>query len=432
MAGIPKNYRYVELDQSRYYFDMYDNEKRNKTWMDILDEFRPKGAIGIMNLSYFSLSDGSLQSAVKIHGEWKKNPSWLSYGVCIDKNGRMYVDTYQSNPYSYTDACPSQYVNGEKSYNYTKFSTNGNTYIGFKPDGTICLMLCDKDNGQSSVNADTIMLDAGCNHIMRMDGSWSSHGQLGFNEICSPSEYRYDRLYLIIYDREAAMPRTKYKVTLDVYGDYSEDQHPLTWKIIRELQNEFTRQGIESMTSIYPDQFNLSSYLRAKQSNTWKADVCLSIDADFIDDDKAKVISSSAGETAGRNIMAGLIIEELKNAGFACNDTVTYNRSIIMLPNTNAKSNFIRYNDSLMETDYIMQSAVEATVKGVCRYLNVEYIEKESEDEDIEPTLFERYQNAGIIPDNVDPTDVLTYEELISILDKLGITPSSGTVDVID
>lgn len=427
MAGIPKNYRYIELDQSRYYFDMYDNEDRKRTWMDILNEFRPKGAIGIINLSYFSLTNGSLQSAVKIHGKWKKDPKWEIYGICIDENGRMFAGTYKNESYSYTDGCPPQYVNGTKSYNYTKYGTNGNTYIGFKPDGTVCLMVCDKDNGQSSENADSIMLDAGCNTIIRMDGSWSSHGELGFNEVCSPSEYRYDRTYLIIYDRQAIIPRTNYKVTLDVYGDYSETQHPITWSIVRKLQEEFTRQGIESMISTYPDQFNLSSYLRADQSNTWKADVCLSIDADTIDGDKAKVISSSAGETAGRNIMAGNIIAELKNAGFSCNDTVTHNRSIIMLPNTNAKSNFIRYNEPLIETDYIMKSAVIATVKGVCKYLNVDYIESE---EDKEPTLFEKYQNAGIISSDKSPDDAVTYEELVSIFDKLGFV--IGSVDVVD
>ena len=430
MAGIPKNYRYAEFDKNRYYFGLYDNKGCDKTWMEILDEEKKNGAIGIINTSYFSLSTGDFQSATKIDGQWLHDPKWLIYGICINKDGYMSCGTYEdANAFSFTEGCPPQYINKAKSYNYTVYDTNGSTYIGFKEDGTICLLLCDKDNGISSKEADEVMLDAGCIHVIRMDGSWSSHGKLGYNEICSPSQYRYDRLYLIIYDKLYQAPRTNYKITLDCYGDFSPSEHPVTRKMVNKLQEIFNRQGIECMISTFEDNYNLDSNLRAKQSNTWKADISLSIDADLIDDSKARVTSSSAGANAGRNVMGACIIKALTEAGIDCKDEVTHDRQIIMLPKPNAIANFIRYNDPLMTTDnYIFEAAAEATVKGVCDYLDLEYIEPPETDkptEDEEKTNFEMYQEAGIFSEGVQPTDAISYEEFADILAKLGLHPDS-------
>lgn len=416
--SIIKNYRYAEFNPDDYYFDIIDNTDRSLTWMDILKNERSKGAVGIINLSYFSLGTGVLQSATKIHGEWLLNPSYQINGLCIDKNGRLFMDTNNcSSAYSYTEGCPPMYKNGTKDYNYKSFERNGSTHIGFKKDGTVCILLCDKDNGISSDDANQVLLDAGCIDILRMDGSWSSHGSLGLNEVCSPSEYRYDRLYLVIYKRGCTIMPT-HKITLDVYGNFPEEIHPMSWSMVRKLQSAFNRQNMEAMIDVFPENYSLKSELRAKQSNKWNADICLTIDADYIESEKARVTSSSAGSTAGRNILASKILASFKETGIDCNDTVTHDMNIVMLANTNAVANFIRYNDELLASEYIMDAAVEATVKGVCDYLGVEYIEPP--EEPVEKSSFEKLKDASIFPEDAKEDDELTYEELAEILNNLG------------
>ena len=430
------NYRYGEFEQPRYWFDFYDNEDQSLTWMDILEKERDKGAVGIINLSYFLLSDGSFQSAVKLHGEWKKDPKWLIYGIGIDKDGKLYKCTYEdTNAYSFTEGCPAQYINGEKGYGYTNYATNGNTYIGFKPDGTVCLLLCDKDHGQTSAEADAVMLDHGCTDIIRMDGSWSSHGQLGLNEVCSPSQYRYDRLYLVIYDSEYTPLKTKYKVWLDPYGNFDKKTHPNTWAMLPMLQRSFNRCGIEAVIGCYEDCYNFDSALRAKQCNNYRADICLSIDADTITGDKARVTSSFAGANAGRNIMGSKLIKAFKEANIPVENSVSHDMNIIMLAKTNSTANFIRYNDGLLSTDYIMNADVEATVKGICDYLSVEYIPDEEPDTEPTPEPEEPVEEEksnfytlvmkGIFSSEISADTGVTYGELADIFAKLGLIPDS-------
>lgn len=416
--SIIKNYRYAEYSPDEYYFDMIDNTNRSRTWMDILESERVNGAVGIINLSYFSLSTGVLQSATKIHGTWLLSPSYEINGLCIDKSGRLFMDTNNcSSAYSFTEGCPPMYKNGVKDYNYKTADTNGSTHIGFKEDGTVCILLCDKDNGISSEDANQVLLDAGCKDILRMDGSWSSHGSLGLNEVCSPSEYRYDRLYLIIYKKNTTITPT-HKITLDVYGNFTEELHPMSWAMVEKLQSAFNRQNMEAMIDVFKEGYDLYSELRAKQSNNWKANICLTIDADYIEGTKARVTSSSAGSTAGRNILAANILSAFKAAGMECNDEVTHDMNIIMLAKTNAVANFIRYNDELLSSDYVMDAAVEATVKGVCDYLGVIYVEPP--EEPVEKTSFEKLKDAAIFPEDVNEDDELTYEELAEILNNLG------------
>lgn len=417
---MAKNYRYMEFDQNLYHFDMIENTAMTKTWMDILEEEKSKRAVAIVNLSYFSLTDGSLQSATKIHGTWKKSPSYQINGLCIDQNGRLFVDnTYCEDAYSFTEGCPPMYTNGNKDYAYNTFPTNGATHIGVKEDGTVCILVCDKDRGISSTNANQIMLDAGCVDVLRMDGSWSSHGSLGVNEVCSPSQYRYDRLYLVVYKNDTIqLMNYTHKVTLDVYGDYSQATHPVSWEVVTRMQAALNRNGIEAMFSNYPEVEVFNSALRAKQSNTWKADICLSIDADLIDGNKAKIISSAAGTTAGRNIMAGEIISALKMYDIPCNDAVTHDKNIIMLASTNATANFIRYNNSAMASnEEVMDTIVEATVEGICNYLGKDYIAPSNTIED----LVEELKDSGIYPQDVTKDTQVTYGALTNVLEALGL-----------
>lgn len=388
-------YNLKEYPQSRYYFDMYDNTNRDKNWMGILEEnmVGPNGGalVGIVNLSYFSLADGSLQSAVKLHGTWLRDYQYTGLaGIGLDANGKMKPAYPNEDNYSFTDGCPPMYMYGEKTDNYGSYPTNGYTGIGITSDGSsVCIIQADKDQGITSEQANTIFLEKGYTSIFRMDGSYSSHGRLEMGKVCSPSQYRVDRLYLLIYDREADYVRDKYyRITLDPYGDFSPTSHPKTWEMVNILQSKFIEQNIDCMISTFPDNYNMGSNIRAKQSNTWLANICLSIDADQIDSNsmsvsitssngttgnRISVVSSSAGSTAGRNILANAFIDAFKNANYQTKD-LSHDNGIVMLSNTTATANFMRFNQPDISTE-TMNDLSDIIVKTVCSYLGINYID---------------------------------------------------------
>ena len=433
-------YNIKEYPQDRYYFDMYDNTNRDKNWMTILKEHMigPKGGAiaGIVNLSYFSLTDGSLQSAVKLHGEWLKDYQYTGLaGIGIDTDGRMKPVYPVDDVYSFTDGCPPMYMYGNTTDNYGQYASNGYTGIAIKSDlSSVCIIQADKDQGITSEEANQIFLDKGYNSIFRMDGSYSSHGRLEMGEVCSPSQYRVDRLYLLIYDREASAVRDEYfRVTLDPYGNFSPTSHPKTWEMINILQSRFIEQNIDCMISTFPDNYNLDSRIRAKQSNTWLANICLSIDADQIDSKTSitasnningiSVVTSSAGSTAGRNILANAFIDAFKNGNYSAND-LSHDSAIMMLSYTTAVANFIRFNQSNMTTE-VMHDLSNIIVETVCNYLGIDYIcppnDGDIEDEDTPSTtpsgMTLTDEDKKYIQEMIDNSIAAAKDELIGMLE---------------
>ena len=392
-------YNIKEYPQDRYYFDMYDNTNRDKNWMTILKEHMigPKGGAiaGIVNLSYFSLTDGSLQSAVKLHGEWLKDYQYTSLaGIGIDTDGKMKPAYPVDDVYSFTDGCPPMYMYGNKTDNYGQYASNGYTGIAIKSDlSSVCIIQADKDQGITSEEANQIFLDKGYTSIFRMDGSYSSHGRLEMGKVCSPSQYRVDRLYLLIYDREASAVRDEYfRVTLDPYGNFSPTSHPKTWEMINILQSRFIEQNIDCMISTFPDNYNLDSRIRAKQSNTWLANICLSIDA-------------------------------FKKGNYSTND-LSHDSAIMMLSYTTAVANFIRFNQSNMTTE-VMHDLSNIIVETVCNYLGIDYIcppnDGDINDEDTPSTtpsgMTLTDEDKKYIQEMIDNSIAAAKDELIGMLE---------------
>ena len=375
--STPKVYQINEFPNSEYKFDIIDNEGCKKSWKDILSEEKSKGAVGIINLGYFVLSTGNYASDCKIHDKWMLHKNTGSYGICIDKDGNAYVGTGEdANAYSYAEAVPAYTVNGKEMNRDQTWSANGTTTLGFK-DGNLVCMLCDKDNGQSTANQIASMEEYGCDTILRMDGSWSSHGKLGYGKNVQPSQSRKDRFYLVIYDKNYKAPRTDKKVTLDPFGNGSDVDTFATCKLLKALLEDV--EGIECMISRYEDNADLDASIRADQANQWGANLVYSISTDATGDVDGTSVAWTNKETSSAYKFAKSILSYMKEAGMSVSETPGVLDTLPILKETSACAALALFVGDYSTNEARYKAAV-ISAKAICNQLGVEYIEDDTVD----------------------------------------------------
>lgn len=435
--SAPKVYQIAEFPNSRYKFDIYD-ANCSEAWMDILANEKANGAIGIINLGYFGLDGGGWASGCKIHGEWMCKQTYTAYGICIDKDGNAFIGTGdEDNAYSYAEAVPAYMVNGTEMNTDQYWANNGTTTLGFK-DGNLVCMLCDKDNGQNSSEQIAAMKEYGCTDILRMDGSWSSHGCLGFGHSVQPSQMRKDRSYLIIYDKQYTAPRTSKKVTIDPHGTGDAEKFANTFAICDEIKKALEEtEGIECMISRYRDNADLDETLRAGQSDCWKANLIYSIDVDQTSDTGCTAYACSSSSTSKSNMFANYILSLMKEAGLQTTDTVKVSTTDVMLAKSYACAGLAMFVGDY-STEKLRWKAVEISVKAICNQLGVEYIPiPELDNEEILPepdtsaveydpfnmypdeylrTQFQAFIKAGIFSEGVKMGEIVRYGDLTKAL----------------
>ena len=436
-----KVYQINEFPNSRYKFDIIDNARDGKncvdTWKTIFEREKSKGAVGIINLGYFGLSGGEYASGCKIHGEWLCKQVYDAYGICIDKEGNAFVGTgKEENAYSYAEAVPTFLYNGTESNRDQTWDRNGTTTLGFK-DGNLVCMLCDKDNGQSSAEQIEAMEEYGCQTILRMDGSWSSHGVLGYGKVVQPSQMRNDRSYLIIYDKEYEVPMSDKKLFLDPYGTGSEEE---TFAICDEIKYALeTYEGVEVMISRYRDNPSLDASLRADQANKWGANLVYSINVNATSDSADGItVAWTNKSTSNAYKFACQILEKMKDAGLKTASAPTVLESDPILKETSACAALALFVGDY-STEYKRFKAVEISVKAICEQLGIAYYDIPSPEADpVEPPRSdyeddpydqfpdeetrERFQDMkklGIFPENAKLGEVIRYGDLVNILDKV-------------
>ena len=417
-----KVYQINEFPNSRYKFDIIDNARDGKncvdTWKTIFEREKSKGAVGIINLGYFGLSGGGYASGCKIHGTWMCQQQYTAYGICIDEEGNAFLGTgNESNAYSYAEAVPAYLINDVEYNRDQTWTRNGTTTLGFKGDTLVC-MLCDKDNGQSTAEQIEAMEDYGCQTILRMDGSWSSHGVLGFGHVCQPSQMRKDRNYLIIYDKEYEAPMSDKKLFLDPYGNGSEEE---TFAICDEIKYYLEKyEGVEVMLSRYRANPELDQSLRADQSDQWGADLiyCINVNASSENSDGLTACWTNK-TTSTAYLFAQQIAEKMKEIGMNVSTTPVVLPDDPMLAESKACAAL-----ALCVGDYSTEAnrypMVVVSVKAICEQLGITYNPLPEPAEPGEPEEVPTYED--------DPFNEYSDEERDTFQDlkKLGIIDSKA------
>ena len=439
--SAPKVYQIAEFPNDKYRFDIVDNPSCAKTWKQLFEAEQANGAVGIINLGYFGLSGGGYASGCKIHGTWMCNPVYDAYGICIDEDGNAFVGTgKEDNAYSYSEAVPAYTVNGEEMNRDQTWTANGTTTLGFK-DGNLVCMLCDKDNGQSTSEQIAAMEEYGCQTILRMDGSWSSHGKLGYGKVVQPSQMRKDRSYMIIYDRNYVAPRTTKKLTLDPYG-VTDDEN--TFAVCDEIKKALEEvEGIECMITRYRDNPDLDNSLRADQSNQWGANLVFGINVSgaSTDDIDAVTAAWTNKSTSTAFKFATLIAENVKEAGMKTSDSPAVMSTDPILKETTACAAMVVFVGDY-STEEARKPVVEIAVKSICEQLGVEYIEINTEPEEpVDPifkddpfmmydkdtnTKFQELKSLGIFSADIQIQEVVRYGDLTNVIYRLIKNESNG------
>lgn len=189
----------AEFPQSRFKFRIYDNPNK-KSWQTIKSE---TGCYALINLGYFSFATFKPDDALMVAGTWLQKPSWAYDGILIDEAGTLTVGPTTAAVYDYANGEPVYKLNGADYPGASTFGRDGNTMLGVMPDGTVVLLLCSKDEGQTSTEGVKALEAKGCSSIVRFDGSWSSQGSLGPGLDVDPSQERKVRSYLLVFQRDA-------------------------------------------------------------------------------------------------------------------------------------------------------------------------------------------------------------------------------------
>ena len=188
----------AEFPQSRFKFRIYDNPNK-KSWQTIKSE---TGCYALINLGYFSFATFKPDDALMVAGTWLQKPSWAYDGILIDEAGTLTVGPTTAAVYDYANGEPVYKLNGADYPGASAFGRDGNTMLGVTPDGTVVLLLCSKDEGQTSTEGVKALEAKGCCSIVRFDGSWSSQGSLGTGLDVDPSQERKVRSYLLVFQRD--------------------------------------------------------------------------------------------------------------------------------------------------------------------------------------------------------------------------------------
>lgn len=201
----------AEFPQDKYRFRIYDNPKK-KSWQTIQAE---TGSCALINLGYFSFSTFEPDDALMVAGKWLRQPAWGYHGILIDADGHLSIGSTVEAVYDYCNGEPVYMLGGADYPGASHFGRDGNTMLGVKADGTVVLLLCAKDNGQTSAEGVKALEARGCVHILRFDGSWSSQGSLGPGLDVDPSQERKVRSYLLVFKKKEDKPVDKnyYTVT---------------------------------------------------------------------------------------------------------------------------------------------------------------------------------------------------------------------------
>lgn len=429
----------AKFPQRKYRFELYENTDR-LTWQEIK---KKTGCYAICNTWYFSLLTYKNEVGLMLDGEWVRAPQYSWPGICIDKDGRVTTGGTDKAVWDYAASVQADYTNGVRT-NTTHWEADGVTYTGLTAHGDVVILICPEDTPMDSTEAVQSMLDAGCVDILRWDGSWSSQGSLGPGMDVQPSQQRICRGWLLVFEKEQeGKPMDDKKIvcldpghgpdTVNGSPDGTYKEKEFTWDMGQRVKALLEAQGVTVVVTRTEDN-KPSLTERATVSNNAGADCFVSIhtNANSTGDwDSARgfMIYTSAGPTnAPRNVLAQDIIDRMKENGVLIRSTpIAHDISLTVLVKADAPACLIEYgfhtnreDVALLKDSFYRDRLAEATARGICDWLGIEYTEPEQPDEPAE--WFAEAQNwvtSMGIADGTRPLGNVTRAEVWVMLKRL-------------
>lgn len=391
-------YKIAAFPQSKYRFQLYDNIDK-LTWQQIQ---RKTGCYALCNLWYFDLRTYAHDVGVMLEGEWVRPPEYTWPGICIDRDGHVTTGGTADAKWDYAASVQADYLDGRRN-SYVTWEKNGVTYTGLTAAGDVVILLCPRDTPMDSREAVAAMLDAGCVDILRWDGSWSSQGSLGPGMDVQPGQERICRGWLLVFERETDKedkPMDDRKIvcldpghgpdTVNGSPDGTYKEQEFAWDMGQRVRALLESQGVEVVVTRREDN-KPSLTERAQVSNSAGADCLVSLHTNAAGDEgwydaRGLMIYTSAGPAdAPRNILAGDIIDRMKEAGVLVRSaSIVHDMGLTVLVKADAPACLIEYgfhtsreDAALLKDSAYRDTLARATARGICDWLGVPWAEPE-------------------------------------------------------
>ena len=339
-------------------------------------------------------------------------------------------------------------------YNRDVGGSRPRTAIGLK-DGALCLYCTDSGRTPEELQAELLAL--GWESSVMLDGGGSSQCDLAGKRIVSSRKVHN---LILVYTRKRAPSEpddsdkedkpmsTKYTVCLDpghgpdtVNGspDGSYKEREFAWDMYTRIRPLLERHGVNVICTRTEDT-KPSLTARCEVSNKAGADLFVSLhsNADGGSGWGAArgllVYTSSGPMTAKRNVAATAIVNRAHEAGVRLHGSgVAHQIEYTVLAKTDAPAVLIEYGFHTNQEDIGLLKGIsyrdklaEATAKGVCDFLGIDWTAESGGDgtdipaADWAAEAWQKAKSNGVM-DGTRPTEPITRQELAVVLDRLNL-----------
>ena len=339
-------------------------------------------------------------------------------------------------------------------YNRDVGGSRPRTAMGIK-DGALCLYCTNSGRTPEELQAELLAL--GWESAVMLDGGGSSQCDLAGKRIVSNRKVHN---LILVYKRKRAPSEpddsdkedkpmsTKYTVCLDpghgpdtVNGspDGSYKEREFAWDMYTRIRPLLERHGVNVICTRTEDT-KPSLTARCEVSNRAGADLFVSLHSNaegvsgWGTTRGLLVYTSSGPMTAKRNVAATAIVNRAHEAGVLLHGSgVAHQIEYTVLAKTDAPAVLIEYgfhtnqeDIGLLKDSSYRDKLAEATAKGVCDFLGIDWTAESGGDgtdipaADWAAEAWQKAKSNGIM-DGTRPTEPITRQELALVLDRLNL-----------
>ena len=395
--------------------------------------------------------DGSACPLLKVGGVMRSGTPWRAMGYAWDKGPDIHMTSeYEGadNFIAVTAIIASGKPVDKPSYGSAQGGKRGRSAIGLR--GGSLALYCSSD-GTDAATPEALrdeLAGLGWASAVMLDGGGSSQCDFGGERITASRKVHN---WICVYLKQAEQtppeeedkPMSKHTVCLDpghgpgnVNGspDGTYKEWEFTWDMAQRIKPLLEAQGVGVVLTKTADNYpGLTE--RANISNKATPDCFVSIHTNAYGEggwssaSGLEIYTSAGPMTAQRNVLASDLVNAFHAAGVSLRSEPIKHKMYTVLAKTDAPAALIEYgfHTNKMDTEYLKDNKyrdklAEATAKGICTYLNVDWKKDEpvSDWEQERDEAWQAAKEAGIL-DGTRPEDSVTRQELAVVLDRLNL-----------
>lgn len=395
--------------------------------------------------------DGTPCPLLKVGGAMLSGTPWRPMGYAWDKGPDIHMTSeYEgaANFIAVTALISSGEPVDKPSYGSAQGGKRGRSAIGLR--GGSLALYCSGDGTGDAATPETLrdeLAGLGWSSAVMLDGGGSSQCDFGGERITASRKVHN---WICVYLKQAGQappeedkPMSKHTVCLDpghgpgnVNGspDGTYKEWEFAWDMAQRIKPLLEARGVGVVLTKTADNYP-SLTERADISNKATPDCFVSIHTNAAGEggwssaSGLEIYTSAGPMTAQRNVLASGLVNAFHAAGVSLRSEPIKHEMYTVLAKTDAPAALIEYGFHTNKTDveYLKDTKyrdklAEATAKGICTYLNVNWKKDEpvSDWEQERDEAWQAAKEAGIL-DGTRPEDPVTRQELAVVLDRLNL-----------